>query len=53
MLAARRSVAAAIFAFPGLAPFLYQEVDDDKREHRVDPPGAEGELGGETQDHDE
>src|SRR5580704_14240132 len=42
---------AALFARPCFATFLDQQPKDRERGHRVDPPGAERELGQEA-DHD-
>ena len=38
--------AATNLHLPRLAPFLHEEPDDGERGDGVDPPGAEGELGG-------
>jgi len=46
------SGSSSFLHLPRLAPFLHEEPDDGERGDGVDPPGAEGELGGEA-DHDD
>jgi hypothetical protein len=44
---------AALVTYPGFPAFLYQKVDDGERGQRIDPPGPQGELGGQAKDDDE